>query len=95
MRFGTAGNKQERAIFMALFLTLSIWTVLLAGYFLLWQTCAIYLESLLAAAALLLAILEILEGGLAGSLFCDGISEFGLIFLGFAASASSVALLVT
>ncbi|CAL1171869.1 unnamed protein product [Cladocopium goreaui] len=92
--FGTAGNKQERAAFMAVFLALSVWTVLVVGYFFLLQTCAIYLESILAGGALILAILEILEGGLAGSLFCDGFWEFGMVFIGFVASASSVALLV-
>eukprot|EP00435_Cladocopium_sp_Y103_P054747 s632_g17.t4 len=51
-------------------------------------------ESILAGGALILAILEILEGGLAGSLFCDGFWEFGMVFIGFVASASSVALLV-
>ena len=45
MRFGTAGNKQERAAFMAVFLALSVWTVLVVGYFLLLQTCAIYLDA--------------------------------------------------
>ncbi|CAK9061418.1 unnamed protein product [Durusdinium trenchii] len=91
---GTAGNKRESAILMAIFLALSVWTVLVCGYFLLLQNCAIYLESILASGALILAILEVLEGGLVGSLFCDGFWEFGMVFLGFAASASSVALLV-
>ena len=45
IRFGTAGNKQERAIFMAVFLALSVWTVMVVGYFLLLQTCAIYLDA--------------------------------------------------
>ena len=45
IRFGTAGNKQERAAFMAVFLALSVRTVLVVGYFFLLQTCAIYLDA--------------------------------------------------
>ncbi|CAJ1444270.1 unnamed protein product, partial [Effrenium voratum] len=91
---GTAGNKQERAVFMAGFLGLSVWTVLVTGYFMLLQTCTLWLETLLAGAALCLALLEALDGGLSGSLFCDGFWEFGLVFLGFGASGAALALLL-
>ncbi|CAJ1367936.1 unnamed protein product, partial [Effrenium voratum] len=92
---GTAGNKQERAVFMAGFLGLSVWTVLVTEYFMLLQTCTLWLETLLAGAALCLALLEALDGGLSGSLFCDGFWEFGLVFLGFGASGAALALLLS
>ena len=43
---------------MAGFLGLSVWTVLVTGYFMLLQTCTLWLETLLAGAALCLALLE-------------------------------------
>eukprot|EP00439_Symbiodinium_sp_Y106_P074938 s259_g14.t1 len=59
---GTAGNKQERAMFVAAFLGLSSWTILVTGYFFLLQAYALYLESILAGTALALALFETLQG---------------------------------
>ncbi|OLQ03526.1 hypothetical protein AK812_SmicGene13525 [Symbiodinium microadriaticum] len=90
---GTAGNKQERAMFVAAFLGLSSWTILVTGYFFLLQAYALYLESILAGTALALALLETLQGAWSGSSFCDGLLEFALVFLSFVAAAGSAALL--
>ncbi|CAE7418526.1 unnamed protein product [Symbiodinium sp. CCMP2592] len=90
---GTAGNKQERAMFVAAFLGLSSWTILVTGYFFLLQAYALYLESILAGTALALALFETLQGAWSGSSFCDGLLEFASVFLSFVAAAGSAALL--
>mmetsp|Transcript_56851 Transcript_56851/g.176639 ORF Transcript_56851/g.176639 Transcript_56851/m.176639 type:complete len:167 (-) Transcript_56851:20-520(-) len=90
--FGTAGNKQERASYIAVFLWCSVWTVFVTGYFMKLQAYGIRLECELAFAALGLAAAEVALSFLAGIAFCDNV--FDLVHLAVAFGACLAVLLI-
>lgn len=94
--FGTAGNKQERAIYMAVFLLGTVWSALVVGYFWKEQLYVLRIESMLAATNLGLIALETLGGALLAVSFCDAPLDLLAVVLSglFALGALLIAFLV-
>mmetsp|Transcript_44421 Transcript_44421/g.100332 ORF Transcript_44421/g.100332 Transcript_44421/m.100332 type:complete len:171 (+) Transcript_44421:117-629(+) len=95
--FGTAGNRQERASFIAVFLSGTVWTTLVTGYFWKLQTYCLRLESYLAVAALALAAMETVGAVLAGiafSIISDNLADLLRVVVAFGAALVGDILLV-